>query len=178
MPNAITHFLIPVILLELFRYFFIKNKKSFPIHYIFIGGIAGLFPDLDIALYYFLSFFGFTIQEVHRTFSHNLFVPLVFVFLGLFFWKFKNKELGKHHLKLKNIFLVIAFGIAVHLLLDTIVQGSIIPLYPLFNFTVGFSLVKFFPSSWQNTIISVLDAGLLILWMISLEVRHKISDFI
>ncbi len=178
MPNVITHFLIPVILLELFRYFLIKDKKSFPVHYIFIGGIAGLFPDLDIALYYFLSFFGFTIQEVHRTFSHNLFVPLGFVFFGLFFWKFKNKELGNHHLKLKNIFLVIAFGIFIHLLLDAIVQGSIMPLYPLFNFTIGLNLVKLFPSSWQNTIISVLDAGLLIIWMISLEVRHKISDFV
>ena len=76
MPQAVTHFLVVVILLELYREFFVKKKKSFPVHYVFIGGLAGLLPDLDIAVYYALSFFGFTIQEVHRTFSHNLFFPL------------------------------------------------------------------------------------------------------
>src|SRR4030067_3414559 len=100
MPQAVTHFLIPVILLELFRDFFVKDKKAFPVHYVFIGGLAGLLPDLDIAVYYILSFFGFTLEEVHRTFSHNLFVPLIFVILGLLAYGFKNKELGRHHLKL------------------------------------------------------------------------------
>ena len=95
MPQAVTHFLIPVILLELFRQIFIKDKKSFPIHYVFIGGLAGLLPDFDVAAYYVLSFFGFTINEVHRTFSHNLFVPLFFILLSGIFYKFKNKELMK-----------------------------------------------------------------------------------
>lgn len=178
MPQAVTHFLIPVILLELFREFFVKKKKSFPVHYIFIGGLAGLIPDLDIAVYYFLSFFGFTIQEVHRTFSHNLFVPLVFVLLGLIFYKFKNKELGEHHLKLSNIFFVIAFGIFIHLLLDVIVSGNIIPFYPLSNYTIGLNLVNLLPNPWQNTILPTLDAIMLILWMLYLEMKHKISRFI
>jgi len=178
MPHAVTHFLIPVILLELFRHFFIKDKKSFPIHYVFIGGLAGLLPDIDIAFYYILSFFGFTIQEVHRTFSHNLFVPLFFVLLAGFSYKFKSKELGKHHLKLRNIFLVIAFGIFIHLLLDATISGGIIPFYPIFSLTIGLNLINLFPFPWYDTIIPTLDAILLIIWMISLEVRHKISRFI
>lgn len=178
MPNAVTHFLIPVILLELFRYFFVKDKKTFPIHYVFFGGIAGLIPDLDIAIFYVLSFFGFAYQEVHRTFLHTLFIPSIFLFSSALLCKFKSAKLGKHHLKLKNILLVIAFGIFTHLLLDATIGGTIMPLYPLFNFTIGLNLVKLFPLMWQNTIISVLDAGLLILWMVSLEVRHKISEFI
>jgi membrane-bound metal-dependent hydrolase YbcI (DUF457 family) len=178
MPQAVTHFLIPIILLEGYREFFVKNKESFPIHYVFIGGLAGLLPDLDMAVYYFLSFFGFTIQEVHRTFSHNLFVPLVFILLGLFFWKFKNKELGEHHLKLKNIFFVIAFGIFIHLLLDSIISGMVIPFYPFSTFTFGLNLMAFFPIAWQNTILPTLDAILLIFWMMYLEFKHKISDFI
>jgi membrane-bound metal-dependent hydrolase YbcI (DUF457 family) len=164
--------------LGLFQDFFVKNKKTFPIHYIFIGGLAGLIPDLDIALYYLLSFFGFGIDEIHRTFSHNLFVPLFFVFLGLIFWKFKNKGLGKHHLKLKNIFFVIAFGIFMHLLLDATIDGMIIPFYPISNLTIGLNLISLFPLPWQNTIIPTIDAVLLILWMIYLETKHKISDFI
>lgn len=178
MPQAVTHFLIPVILLEIFRNFFVKYKTSFPVHYVFIGGLAGLIPDLDVAAYYVLSFFGFTLQEVHRTFSHNIFVPLFFVLLAGIFYKFKNKELGKHHLKLNKIFLVIAFGISIHLLLDMILQGYVVPLYPFLDMTFGFNLINLFPSAWQNTIIPALDAVLLISWMIYLEAKNKISDFI
>ena len=178
MPQAVTHFLIPLILLGLFQDFFVKNKKTFPIHYVFIGGLAGLLPDLDIAVYYFLSFFGFTIDEVHRTFSHNLFIPLIFVLLGLFFVKFKNKELGKHHLKLGKIFFVIAFGIFIHMLLDPLFYGTITPFYPISTFTLGFNLINLFPPAWQGTILPTIDAVFLISWMIYLEIKHKISDFI
>jgi len=178
MPQAVTHFLIPLILLGLFQDFFVKNKKTFPIHYVFIGGLAGLLPDLDIAAYYLLSFFGFTIQEVHRTFSHNLFVPLIFVFLGIIFWNFKSRGLGKHHLKLRTIFFAIAFGVFMHLLLDVLVAGNIMPFYPFSTFAFGLNLISFLPHPWQNTILPTLDAVLLITWMIYLEVKHKISDFI
>ena len=178
MPQAVTHFLIPVILLELFRDFIIKNKKSFPIHYIFIGGLAGLLPDLDIAIYYILSFFGVQIQAVHRTFSHSLLFPLTFLILGTLFYEFKNKELGNHHLKLKNIFFVIAFGTFIHLLLDFILHGSIMPFYPFSIYSTGLSLINIFPEAWQRTIIPTIDAGLLIIWMIYLEIKHKISSFL
>ncbi len=51
MPHAATHVLIPVIILEVFRHYFVKDRKLFPIHYVIIGGIAGLIPDLDVAAY-------------------------------------------------------------------------------------------------------------------------------
>lgn len=178
MPNAVTHFLIPLVLLGLFQDFFVRNKKTFPIHYVFIGGLAGLLPDFDIAVYYILSFFGITFQEVHRTFSHNFFVPLIFVSLGFAFWKFKTRKLGKYHLKLRTLFFVIAFGIFTHLLLDATISGQILPLYPISHFSFGLNLVSIFPKQWQNSIIPSLDAALLILWMIYIEVKHKISDFI
>ena len=172
MPQAVIHFLIPVILLELFRDFFIKNRKTFPIHYVFIGGLAGLLPDFDIAVYYFLSFFGFKMQAVHRTFSHSLLFPILFILLGFVFYKFKNKEFGKHHLKLKNIFFVIAFGVFIHLLLDVLVEGSIMPFYPIINYSTGLNLIKIFPEQWQNTIIPSIDAGILILWMVYLDLLY------
>jgi membrane-bound metal-dependent hydrolase YbcI (DUF457 family) len=176
MPQAVTHFLIPVILLELFRDYFVRDKKSFPVHYIFIGGLAGLLPDLDVAVYYILSFLGFTLEEVHRTFSHNIFVPLFFVGLGFLFYGFKNKELGKHHLKLNKIFFVIAFGVFIHLALDATVIGRIMPFYPLSHYSIGLDLLNYAPVPWQSTILPTLDAIFLVLWMIYLEVRHKISD--
>jgi len=177
MPQAVTHFLIPVILLELFRHFFVKNKKNFPVYYIFIGGLAGLIPDLDVAVYYILSFFGFTYQEIHRTFLHTLFIPLLFVILSFPFQKIKSRKLREQHLKAQPIFLVIAFGIFIHLILDATISGVIIPFYPIFNFSVGFNFIRFFPEQWQGTIIPTLDAIILILWLIHLERNHKLSDF-
>ncbi len=178
MPHAVTHFLIPAILLELFREFCVRNKKSFSVHYVFIGGMAGLLPDLDVAVYYILGFFGFTLQEVHRTFSHTLFFPLIFVILGLIFYNFKTKGLGEHKLKLRNIFFVIAFGISMHLLLDVLISGGIMPFYPFSTNAFGLNLIGFLPLLWQDTILPIIDAVLLILWIISLEIRHKISEII
>lgn len=178
MPHAVTHVLIVIILLELFRDYYIKNKKAFPLHYVLIGGVAGLLPDLDVAAYYLLSFFGFGYLEVHRVFLHNLFVPLIFVLLAVSFYSFKNKKLGEHHLKLRNIFLVIAFGSFVHLILDAVAAGSVTLFYPFSIFVVGLNLIKLVPVAWQESFIPSIDAALLVLWLISLEIRHKISSFL
>lgn len=178
MPYAVTHVLIVVILIELFRHYYVKNKNAFPIHYVLIGGLAAIIPDIDIAVYYLLSFFGFTISEVHRTFSHSLLVPLIFLLLAVPFFNFRNRKLGKHHLKLRNVFLVISFGIFVHLALDATLAGTIMPLYPLSNYSIGLNLISYFPLAWQDSILPSIDAVLLILWLISLEVRHKLSSFI
>lgn len=177
MPQAVTHFLTPVLLLELFRHFFVKNKKNFPLYYVFIGGLAGLIPDLDIAAYYILSFFGFTLQEIHRTFLHTLFIPLIFLIFSILFYKVKIKKLEKKNLALSKIFLVIAFGTFIHLLLDATIAGFIMPFYPFSTFPVGLNLINLFPAQWQSTIIPTLDAVMLIFWLIHLEIKHKISDF-
>jgi len=178
MPQAVTHILIPIILLSLYRDSFVKNKKAFPLHYILIGGVAGVIPDLDIAFYYILGFFGFTLNVVHRTFSHNLFFPLIFVFLGIIFFKFKNNSFGKHHLKLHNVLFVIAFGIIVHLILDALVSGIITPFYPFLGYRVGLNAIGFLPDHWKNSFIPSLDGVLLVFWVIYLELKHRISDFI
>jgi membrane-bound metal-dependent hydrolase YbcI (DUF457 family) len=178
MPQAVTHVLIVIILLELYRDYYTKNKRSFPLNYALIGGIAALLPDLDIAVFYVLSFFGFTMDELHRTFTHNIFFLLFFICLSVPFWNFKNKELGERHLKLRNIFLVITFGIFIHLCLDALIAGSIMPFWPFSTYSIGVNLIKFAPSSWQESILPSLDAAILILWLIHMEKRHKISSFI
>lgn len=182
MPQAVTHILIPIILLSLFRDIFFqgKQREKFPLHYVLIGGLAGILPDLDIAIYYIFSFFGFTMKEMHRTFSHSIFFPLIFLVLGILFhlFKIRNKELGKHHLKIYVIFYVLTLGIIIHLILDAFLVGTILPLYPFSNFSFGLNLISYLPLNWQSSIIPVIDAGLLILWLIYLEVKHKVSDFI
>jgi membrane-bound metal-dependent hydrolase YbcI (DUF457 family) len=91
--------------------------------------------------------------------------------------KIKIRKLSEYHLHLRNIFLVIAFGIFIHLLLDATISGFIMPLYPLFTFPAGLNLIDLFPALWQNTIIPTLDAILLIIWIIHIEMKHRISDF-
>lgn len=178
MPQAVTHVLVVLVLLEVYRDYFAKNKRAFPLHYVLIGGLAGLIPDLDIIVFYILSFFGYSFGEVHRTFSHNLFFPLLFAFLAVPFWSFKNKGLGERHMKLRNIFLVIAFGIFMHLILDSTISGFIMPFYPFSTYSLGLNLINLAPQSWHESLLPSIDAAILILWLIRLEIRHKISSFI
>ncbi|MEK6935782.1 MAG: metal-dependent hydrolase [Nanoarchaeota archaeon] len=178
MVYAVTHFLVVVLLLEIFRNFYVKDKKLFTIHYVFLGGLAGLLPDLDIVIFYILSFFGFTFNQIHRTFSHNLFVVLIFVILAVLFYHIKYEKLGYRHLKLRNIFLVIGFGIFIHLLLDAFIAGSIMPFYPFSYYSVGLNLINLVPQTWRQSILPSLDALMLIIWMVYLEAKHKISSFL
>jgi membrane-bound metal-dependent hydrolase YbcI (DUF457 family) len=178
MPQAVAHILVVLILLELFRAYLVKDKDKFPRHYILIGGIAAILPDIDMALFYLLSFFNFTIQEVHRVFLHNIFLPLIFLGLALIFIKFKSEKLGKMHLKLSKIFLIIAFGIAIHLVLDVLFSGTIEPFWPLSSLHFGINLAGYVPSSWHETFMASIDAGLFIIWIAYLELNHKIKSFI
>jgi membrane-bound metal-dependent hydrolase YbcI (DUF457 family) len=180
MPQAVTHILIAIVLMSLIRDFYIskKGKKSFPLHYVLIAGIAWLLPDIDIIAFWGLNFLGFTLNEVHRTFTHTLFVPLLFFILFLAFSKVRVKELGKHKLKLNIIFLMIAFGAFIHLLLDATLAGYIRPFYPFSLFSFGINLIGYLPSTLRDLALPSLDAIILVVWLVYVELRHKISDFV
>lgn len=204
MPHAVTHVLIAIVLMSFIRDFYIKKtfsgfrdaqdaksrsfrkhldiskngRKTFPLHYVLIAGIAGLLPDIDIVSFWILNFFNFTLNEVHRTFTHTLFIPLIFFILFLAFSKVKIRELGKHKLKLSIIFLMIAFGSFIHLLLDATLAGYIRPFYPFSLLSVGINLIGYLPSTLRDLALPSLDAAILVLWLAYMELKHKISDFI
>jgi len=94
------------------------------------------------------------------------------------FRNYNNKLFGRHKLKLGIIFLVIAFGTSVHLILDAILNGVIMPLFPFYTFQIGFDLAGYLPEPLDSLLIPSLDAILLVLWLAYLELKHKISDFI
>jgi len=57
MPTAVTHVILTIILLDLFRDYLMKNHKRYlTLHTLFIGGVAGLLPDIDILLGWSLAF--------------------------------------------------------------------------------------------------------------------------
>lgn len=177
MPQAATHIIIALILGSLFRDC-LTDKKKFPLHYVLILGIASLLPDLDLAVYWILYWFGFAMSEVHRTFTHSLLFPLVFFVASIFTLKFKNKNLGKHRLKIHTILLIIGFGILIHFILDLAIAGSIMPFYPFSFFSIGNDITWNMPQPLKEIFFPCLDAALIVLWIIYLEWKHKISDFI
>jgi membrane-bound metal-dependent hydrolase YbcI (DUF457 family) len=180
MPQAIMHVLVPLVLMALIRdwYNSKKGKNVLSIHYVLVAGLAGLIPDLDVAVYWILYFSGYTLEEVHRTFAHTIFIPLIFLILFLIFSKLKPIELGKRGLKLHLIFLMFALGSFLHLVLDAIFVGYIIPLYPFFSAKIGLNLAGMFPAPLDRLFIPCLETAILVFWLVYLERKHKVSDFI
>ena len=181
MPQAVTHFLLPALLVALLRDYYIKKKerRSFPLHYVLIAGIGGVLPDIDILVFLLLQPFGLSFYEVHRTYTHSLLVVLLFLFLGVIFHHSKIKALGKHKLKLGIIFYLLSFGIFTHIFLDALISGETIKLlYPLSHSTIWTNLVDYLPQPFNVLFTPLLDGIVLIIWIIYLELKHKISDFI
>ncbi len=162
------HILLAIIVLDLFRDYVVKNKKEVPLRFIFIGGVAGLLPDIDIPLFWLINnLMGIQVEWFHRTFSHSMFFPLIFLVSSLIIYRFSKKY--------SLLLAIVSFGVTFHLLLDFIVAGYIMPLYPLSTGVAGLNLIG---QLGLREIVPGLDAIILIAWLWHEERRHKISDFI
>lgn len=170
MPSAVVHFIVPVIIAELIRKF---SKYKFPRYYILIAGLAGVFIDLDIALYWVLYSFSYTLEQIHRTYTHSLFVPLIFSLLA--FWK-KDFQIGKYKFNTRTLFLMIALGAFLHLVLDALLSGGVMLFYPVSLWQIGFEPFSSLPASLQSVALGSLDAALLIIWVIYEELSHRMSQ--
>jgi len=169
MPFAVTHVLLAIILVDLYRDYFAKHKKYFTLHTIFIAGIAGLLPDIDIPLNWLLGFFGSGI--VHQSITHTPLFAFIFLIPGLVLGYNKNHKTSMY-------FFVICFGIFVHIFLDYLFIGDsgagIMFFYPLFNATYGLNLLQ----NLSPMFFAGIDAIILLAWLWHEEIKHKISDFI
>lgn len=174
MPFAAAHVLVPIIILELFRDYAMggKIKKIITSKFVFLAGVAGLLPDLDMPLFSALELFGYKIETGvgHRLFFHNIWIPLSFLgFFVIMHFIFKKEKFGK-------VFLILSFGFSVHLILDAVIIGYIMPLFPLSTVEVGLNLSRFIPLN-PTTIMASLDALLLLFWLWHEEMEHKIKDY-
>lgn len=167
MPLAVTHVLLTILAIDIFRDYIIKNKKLIPLNYLFIGGIAGLLPDIDIPLFWLLNLFKFNIQWFHGTFTHIFLIPLLVLIMSVIIYRI-NKNAG-------ILLGIITFGYFFHVLLDFLFYGTnISPFWPFFNIsfkgiTPYFNIPRFEMG---------LDAFILLGWLWHEEKKHKISDFI
>lgn len=180
MPQAIAHILVPIILLSIIRDSYIskREKKSFSLHYVLIAGIGGIVPDLDVVLFWIVYFFGFAFEQIHKTFLHSFFIPVIFFILFLALKNVRCKRLERYHLKINLLFLMLAIGSLIHLILDAVFGSISNPLFPLNMPPIGLSLISYLPKALQGLAMPSLDAMLFVLWVAYLEIKHKISDFI
>lgn len=179
MPQAVTHLLIPLILAALYRDYYIKKTgKNFPLYYVFIAGLAGTLPDIDILFALILENKGFAYDSIHRQITHSLLMPILFLILAFASSKVKSFKLRKHSINLKSIFLALSFGIIIHIILDGLVSGLIHPFSPFSSYAFGLQLVNYIPGTTREVFMPLIDGILLVIWIIYLEVKHKISDFI
>jgi membrane-bound metal-dependent hydrolase YbcI (DUF457 family) len=169
MPYAVTHVILTIVVLDLLRDYVIKNGKRIPLHYVFLGGIAGLLPDIDIPLYWLLNkVLGIRIDWFHRKFSHSIFFASLFLVATLVLL-LTNKE--KYWLPMA----VITFGVFFHIFLDVIFSGYVTLFYPFSNLQYGFDLVQ--KIGWP-ALMEGIDAIILLAWLYDLDRRHRLRDFI
>ncbi len=168
MPQAVVHVLFTIIVLDLFRDHIIRNKRKIPLHYIFIGGIAGLLPDIDVPFFWILSnFLGLNVPFFHRVFTHTFLFTLVFLAISLICFDIKRKA--------SEIFGIITFGVAFHIFLDWLFVGGIAPFYPFSDVSYGLDLIG---RLQLPLAIEGMEAIVLLWWLWHEEKLHKISDFI
>ena len=168
MPQAVVHVLFTIIALDLFRDHFLKNKHELPLHYVFIGGVAGLLPDIDVPLYWVLNrFLGLDVPFFHRVFTHTFLFILVFLVISLIYFDL-NKRISK-------LFGVITFGVAFYVFLDWLLVGGVAPFYPFSDAVYGLNLIG---KLGLPLAVEGLEAIVLLWWLWHEEKTHKISDFI
>jgi membrane-bound metal-dependent hydrolase YbcI (DUF457 family) len=180
MPQAVTHVLVVIILLSIFRHIYQKRTgKKFHLQYVLIGGLAGIIPDLDIPLFWVMHYFGYSIEQIHRTYSHTIFVPIVFLLLAVLSKYTVKNKFGRNKLSLTTILILFSFGSFIHLVLDSTLAGYIMPIYPLSNVRIGTGFpYTVFPEHIATLLLATLDGVLFIIWILYLKIKHKISDFI
>jgi membrane-bound metal-dependent hydrolase YbcI (DUF457 family) len=160
MPYAVMHALIPIILVDTVRDHAFKTKKNLLTNrYVLLAGIAGMLPDVDLLFTPYL----------HRTITHSIWFPLIFLFGFLISYTLSKERLYK-------IFLMLFIGFSLHVIMDAILLGSVTPLFPLDSIEIGLNILAPIASIGPN-VFSAIDAILLFIWLIHEEFEHKISDY-
>ena len=163
MAYAVTHIILTIVLLDIFRHY-VFQKDKFPRYLLVIGGIAGLAPDLDIPLSWIYNLFTNNSINFHGTFTHTLLIPLIFLAIaGILHYQ--------NNMKWAKIFYVIAAGWFFHLFLDCTFGGYKTFFWPLMtgNLCPQWGLQEHAQS---------IDAIILVLWLVHEEIHKKIRDYI
>ena len=100
MPLAVTHILVPIILMDLFRDHILKKRGVITNKHVLLAGLAGLFPDIDLPISFLILK-----ENVHRLYTHTIFIPILFLSISVFFYFVKKKKISLRRLKRGGAFL-------------------------------------------------------------------------
>jgi len=172
MPLAVTHVLLTIILVDLYRDYLAPHKHYFTLHTILIAGVAGLLPDIDIPINWIMHALGVSIQWLsHGGITHTPLFGFLFLIPGIYLWKKEQHQNAMY-------FFVITFGICFHLFLDALLGGGssdgIMFFFPFS--TIGFKL-HLLKEVGLKQLPAALDAVILLAWLWHEEKKHKITDF-
>lgn len=174
MPLAVTHILLSVILVDIYRDYITKNKKNFTLHTVFLAGFFGLLPDIDVPIRMLATFFKAEVPSLlqHGGVTHTPLFALLFLIPAAILLK-KGKQ-GQ-----AAYFFVATFAIFLHLILDYFIAGGAPQgVMWLFPFSMQSWKLHIANSVGVPNITMAMDAVLLLGWLWHEEVKHKISDFI
>ena len=175
MPYAVTHVILTIVAADIYRDYF--AKKKFPMAYVFIAGIAGLIPDMDVPIGWVVNFFLGTSYNFHRLYTHSLFYSILFFITGLVFLflrkdKCKILKWNVNGTMLMLFFFALSFGWLMHIGLDCALAAdgylNLVPSIPL----------KFCPHPFSNEALLGIDAIILVLWLFHEQWKHEIKDYI
>lgn len=164
MALAVTHVILTVVLLDIFRHYVFRLKK-FPRYLLVVGGIAGLLPDVDVPLTWAYNFLTGAKIDLHGDFTHSLIFPLVFLGIAGILYYQKKMNWAK-------IFYVIAAGLFFHLFLDCLFGGYKTFFWPFIETS------RFCPQWGLYGYAVHIDAVILIIWLVHEEVHKKVRDYI
>ncbi len=163
MALAVTHVIITIVILDIFRHY-VFGLKKFPRYLLVIGGIAGLAPDLDIPLSWIVNLFSSVHYNFHGAFTHSFLWVIIFLIVAIQFHIRNNMKWAK-------IFYVIAVGWFMHLFLDWSFGEYKWLFWP---FVTPESI---FPPLTLSTYGTSIDAIILVMWLVHEEIHHKIKDY-
>jgi len=165
MALAVTHIILTIAFLDIFRHY-VFGLKKFPRYLLVVGGIAGLAPDLDLPLGWFLTLVTGTSVNVHGLFTHSIFFALLFAFIGAILHYQQN-------LKWAKIFYVIAVGWSFHVFLDCVFNTYATFLWPFSVDTTVFCPTQRILGDYRASI----DAIILVTWLLHEEIHQKIRCY-
>lgn len=169
MPNAVTHILIPIILVDLIRDYKLKDKNYLTTNHLLIAGIAGMLPDIDVAFGLLLTFINDSSPMIfHRLITHSLIIPALLLIATIVAHYMKRHDTYK-------VTLMITIGYTIHLILDFLLIGTLMPFYPFSTIEIGLNITT---GQTAGVLMLALDTIILLAWLIHEQLRHRIIDYI
>jgi hypothetical protein len=164
MALAVTHIIGTILILDLFRHY-VFGKKNLPRYLLVVGGIAGIAPDIDILISWFVTITSGIPTQLHGVFTHSVFIPLLFAGMGVLLHYYERIDIAKW-------FYIVAAGWMMHVILDCTFNS-----YSTFLWPLKFDTMKFCPTKLAGIWRSGIDVILLVAWLVHEEVHHKIKDY-